>query len=55
MIAFHIIRRFKKNLDNIHSNTTSNDTLVTELAYILDLLRAFFIINYRKKITDNIN
>lgn len=53
MIAAEILRRYKNNVENIHLHKSSYDLRVTETAYMLDLLRAFYIVNYKMGVTDD--
>ena len=55
MIAAEILRRYKNNIENIHMHKSSYELRVTETAYILDLLRAFFIVNFKRKMIDDQN
>lgn len=55
MIAAEILRRYKNNIENIHAHKSSYELRVTETAYMLDLLRAFFVVNYKRRVTDDEN
>ncbi len=53
MLTVEILRRYKNNIERIKDGESDFKIQVTETAHMLDLLRAFFIINYRKKLTDS--
>lgn len=55
MLTVEILRRYKNNIEKIHSGESSFQIQVQEISYILDLLRAFFIINYKSDFTDTKN
>lgn len=55
MIAVQILRRYKSNIEQIHLSKSSYDSRVTELAYLLDLLRGFFFVNYKNKVENGKN
>ena len=55
MIAVQILRRYKSNIEKIHMSKSSYDSpntkldydsRTTEMAYLLDLLKGFFFVNY---------
>ena len=52
MIAVQILRRYKSNIEQIHMEKSSYDSKVTELAYILDLLRGFYFVNFKNNVSD---
>ena len=52
MLTMEILRRYKNNVEKIHSGESSMELRVAEISQMLDLLRAFFLINYYKDITD---
>ena len=52
MIAAQILRRYKNNIEKIHLKQSSYDSRVTELAFLLDMLKGFFLINYKNKVQD---
>jgi len=55
MIAAQILRRYKNNVELIHLQKSSYDSRVTEIAFIIDLLRSFVTTNYKNKIDDDKN
>lgn len=55
MIALQIIRRYKENLERIRLHKSSNEVMSIEIAYMLDMLRAFFLLNNQYKIEDGEN
>ncbi len=55
IIRFNMIKRYKDTVERIRQNKISYDQLVTEMIYMLDFLRSFYIINYKKKIDDQQN
>ncbi len=46
MITVEILRRYKNNVEKIHTGESSSKVRISEISSILDLLRAFFIVNY---------
>lgn len=55
LVTVEILRRYKNNVEAIHSKESNPQLRVSEIAHILDLLRAFFLINYFKDMTDSKN
>ena len=55
ILTVEILRRYKNNIEAIHSGESDAKLRVSEVARILDLLRAFFLINYYKDTTDQKN
>jgi len=55
MIAAQILRRYTNNIENIHTKKSNAIQRLTELAYMLDLLRAFFLVNFKSKIDNKRN
>lgn len=53
MIAAEILRRYKNNIENIHMHKSSYELRVTETAFIMDLLRAYLVVNFKLKVTDD--
>ena len=53
MIAAEILRRFKNNIENIHMHKSSYELRVTETAFIMDLLRAYLVVLFKLKVTDD--
>jgi len=47
-----IIRRYKNNVEKIHTGESDGKVQIKEIAVMLDLLRAFFLINFQRNTTD---
>lgn len=52
ILTVEILRRYKNNIEAIHTGESDSQLRVSEVARILDLLRAFYLINYFKGTTD---
>lgn len=50
-----ILRRYKNNIEAIHSGESDAELRVSEISHILDLQKAFYLINYYKQVTDSKN
>ena len=55
LVTVEILRRYKNNIEKIQNGESSQKIQIKEITYMLDLLRAFFIINYKREITDQKN
>ncbi len=55
IVTVEIMRRYKNNIERIQSKESSYKIQLEEISTILDLLRAFFVINYKKHITESKN
>lgn len=49
IIVFQLLRRYKDVVDNIRLNRASNPKLVHEISLMMELVKAFHIINYKLK------
>ena len=49
IIVFQLLRRYKDVVDNIRLNRVSNPKLVHEISLMMELVKAFHIINYKLK------
>lgn len=52
IVALQVIRRYKENIERIRLYKSSRELMTSEIAYIVDMVRAFFILNYKKGIQD---
>lgn len=55
MIALQIVRRYKENVESIIAAKPNSNQFNSELGYLLDLLRGFFVLNFRLKVSDSEN
>ncbi len=55
IVAEQILKRYKNNLERIHMKSTNYINRTMEIVYLLDLLRAFFLINHNNNIQPPIN
>lgn len=55
ILTVEIIRRYKNNIEAIHSGDSDDNLRITEVAHILDLQKAFFLINFYKNVSDSKN
>ncbi len=55
IVSISILRRYKNNIEKLKSETTVYKDRNSEVAYVLDLLRCFYFINYRNLHTDEEN
>lgn len=55
LIKFQLLRRVKNVLEKIHTEKISFDNRVTEIAYIIDMLNAFYMVNYKSGIAHDKN
>lgn len=52
MIALQIVRRYKENVESIIAKKPNSNQFNSELGYLLDLLRGFFILNFKMKVSE---
>lgn len=52
ILTVEILRRYKNNIEAIHSGESDYELRVAEISHILDLQKSFYLINYYKQVTD---
>jgi hypothetical protein len=55
ILTVEIVRRYKNNIEAIHSGESDSGLRITEVAHLLDLQKAFFLINFFKNVSDSKN